>query len=138
VHTFEEWQYPIARATILIADDFAEWRVRVRKILCGRPECQIIGEACDGVKAVQKALGLRPHLVILDIGMPLMNGLQAAVKIRKAVPSTKILFLTQDNDPDLTSAALSTGAEGYVLKMNAASELVSAISTAIRNGCPAN
>jgi len=67
-----------------------------------------------------------------------MNGLQAAVKIRKAVPSTKILFLTQDNDPDLTSAALSTGAEGYVLKMNAASELVSAISTAIRNGCPAN
>ena len=121
-------------ATILIADDNAEWRARVRELLRQRPEWQIIDEASDGVGALERTRDLCPELVLLDIGMPRMNGLQAAVEIRQAVPTTRILFLTQDNDPDLKTAALNVGAEGYVLKTKAASELFSAISTAIRNG----
>lgn len=121
-------------ATILIADDNAEWRARVRELLRQRPEWQIIDEASDGVEALERTRDLCPELVLLDIGMPRMNGLQAAVEIRQAVPTTRILFLTQDNDPDLKTAALNVGAEGYVLKTKAASELFSAISTAIRNG----
>jgi DNA-binding NarL/FixJ family response regulator len=112
----------------------AEWRGLVHKILRGQPEWQIIGEACDGLEGVQKALELRPAVVLLDIGMPGMNGIHAAIKISQAIPDTKIVFLTQDNDPELRSAALGLGVEGYVLKTNAATELCPAISTAIRNG----
>lgn len=131
-HTFEEERDAIVGATILIADDVAEWRVRVREILYSQPECRIVGEACNGVEAVQKTRELRPDLVLLDIGMPLMNGLQAAVRIRGAVPTSKIVILTQEDDPELRSAAISIGA-GYVLKINAASDLFSAISRALRN-----
>lgn len=134
MHTLEEPQSSFAQATILIADDLAEWRAQVREILHGRPEWQIIGEACDGVEVVQKALELRPDLVLLDIGMPVMNGIEAAVKIRDLVPVPQIVFLTQDNDPELRSAALTLGAEGFVLKTNAATELFPVISTALHNG----
>ena len=119
---------------ILLADDVSEWRARVREILRGRPDWQIIGEACDGIEAIQKASELRPDLVLLDIGMPVMNGLHAAAKIREAVHVPKIVFLTQDNDPDLRSAALTIATDGYVLKSNARTELVSALDTALRNG----
>ena len=122
------------QATILIADDVAEWRAWVREILCGKPEWQVVGEACDGVEVVRKTMELRPDLVLLDIGMPRMNGFEAAVKIREAVRVSKIVFLTQDHDPDLRSAALAMGAEGYVSKTNAATELCSAIATALGNG----
>ena len=138
MHTVEELRNSSARAKILIADDLAEWRARVRGILRGRPEWQIIGEACDGLQVVQKASELRPDLVLLDIGMPVMNGFHAAVKLREAAHVPKIVFLTQDNDPELRSAALTIGAEGYVLKTNAATELLSAISTALRNGLRTN
>lgn len=122
------------RATIVIADDSREWRVRVREILLARPEWQVADEAGDGFEAVQKAIELLPDLVLLDIGMPVMNGLQAAEGIRKATPVPKIVFLTQNNDTELRSAALNAGAEGYVLKVNAATELFSAIETALNNG----
>lgn len=119
---------------ILVADDMAEWRSQVREILCGWSEWQIIGEACDGLEAVQKALKLCPDLVLRDIGMPVMNGFHAAVKIREAAHVSKIVFLTQNDDPELRSAAVTVGADGYVLKTNAATELSSAISIALRNG----
>jgi DNA-binding NarL/FixJ family response regulator len=134
VQTVAGLQVSSVRATILIADDCAEWRALVHKILRGQPQWQIIGEASDGLEGVRKSLELRPDLVILDIGMPLMNGLQAAVKIRQAVPAAKIVFLTQDQDSELRSAALTIGADGYVLKTDAATELFPAISTAICSG----
>lgn len=123
-------------ATILITDDSPEWRVRVREILRPRPEWQIIGEACDGLEVVRKATELRPDLVVLDIGMRVMNGIQAAERIRKSTPAPKVVFLTQDNDTELRIAALNSSAEGYVLKANAATELFSAIATALSNGHP--
>jgi DNA-binding NarL/FixJ family response regulator len=87
------------QATILIADDFANWRARVRRILSGRPEWQIVGEGCDGVEAVLKAAELRPDIVLLDIGMPALNGIQAAEKIRQTTPGSKIVFLHRTTIP---------------------------------------
>jgi len=83
---------------------------------------------------VLKAAELRPDIVLLDIGMPALNGIQAAEKIRQTTPGSKIVFLTQDNDTELRrAAAFSTGAEGYVLKTNAVTDLFPAIATALCN-----
>ena len=88
------------------------------------------GEACNGQQAVQRTAELSPDLVLLDIGMPILNGIEAAKRIRSAFPGTKIIFLTRDHDADVRKAALDTGAGQYVLKANAASELLPAIDAA--------
>jgi len=124
---------PSAEATILIADDMAGWRVRVREILHGLPECQIVGEACDGLQAVQRVAELKPDLVLLDIGMPVLDGLRAASQIQRVSPHSKIVFVTQEDDADIQRAAIDTGALGYILKSNAASELLPTIIDALRN-----
>ena len=121
-------------ASILIVDDIAEWRARVREILEEQSEWQIVGEACDGFQAVQKATELHPDLVLLDIGMPVLNGLDAAAQIRRISTRSKIMFLTQEDDSDVRSAALAAGAHGYVLKINAESELLTTIAAVLRNG----
>jgi len=92
-----------------------------------RPGWQIVGQACDGLEAVQRSAELAPDLVILDIGMPFLNGIEAAKQIRQVSPATKIIFLTQDNDADLEKAALALGAEAYVVKSNVASALLPTI-----------
>jgi DNA-binding NarL/FixJ family response regulator len=112
---------------ILVADDFAEWRVRVRSMLQARPEWQVIGEACDGLEAVQRTTELRPDIVLLDIGMPMLNGIEAAKRIREHSPSSRIIFVTQESDADIRTAALATGAEGYLLKAHAMNELLPAV-----------
>ena len=71
---------------ILVADDFAERRVRIRSILKARPEWQVIGEACDGLQAVQTTTELCPDIVLLDIGMPILDGVEAAIRIRQGCP----------------------------------------------------
>ena len=116
---------------ILVADDFAEWRVRVRCVLEARPDWHIIFETSDGLQAVEKARELRPDIVLLDIGMPSLNGIEAATKIKQACAGSKIVFLTQNADREVVNAALATGAQGYVLKPNAATELIPAISAAL-------
>ena len=80
-----------------------------------RPEWQIICEASDGQQAVRKAQALRPDIVLLDIGMPLLDGNAAAAQIRKLSPRSRILFLTQDGDSELKREALATGVDGYVI-----------------------
>lgn len=118
---------------ILIVDDLEDWRVRVRSILQAQPDWQVVGEACDGLQALEKTAELRPDVVLLDIGMPILDGIKAAKRIRQQSPNSKILFLTQDGDNDIQTAALNLGAEGYVLKSKAASELVPTISAALNN-----
>jgi DNA-binding NarL/FixJ family response regulator len=118
--------------SILIADDSAEWRNRTRKILSTRSEWEIIAEACNGQEAVQFAADLRPDIVLLDIGMPVLNGIEAAVIIRQACPESRIIFVTMHNDEDITSAALEIGAVGYVLKTEAQSELALVIEAALQ------
>ena len=120
------------RLRILVADDIAQWRAKAHSLLKARPGWQVVGEACNGQQAVQRTAELSPDLVLLDIGMPTLNGIEAAKQIRNASPSTRIIFLTQDNDPDLRKAALDTGADQYVLKASAASELLPAIEAVCR------
>jgi DNA-binding NarL/FixJ family response regulator len=117
-----------------VADDFAEWRVQVRCVLQARPDWHIIFETSDGLQAVEKATELRPDVVLLDIGMPSLNGIEAATKIQQASSGSRIVFLTQNADSEVVNAALATGAQGYVLKLNAATELIPAITAALRDG----
>jgi len=119
------------RVRILLADDFAEWRVRVRSVLQTNAGLQVIGEACNGLEAVQKASALRPDIILLDIGMPVLNGIEAAIQIREASPGTRVIFVTQNNDAEIRTAAFAIGAEQYLLKANAARELLPAIEAAL-------
>jgi DNA-binding NarL/FixJ family response regulator len=127
---------PERSAAILVADDVLDWRVQIRSIVQRRPEWQVICEACDGVQAAEKATQLRPDIVLLDIGMPILNGIEAAKRIRQSSPASKIIFVTQDHDEDVRISALAIGAEAYVVKANAATELLPAIDAALRNGHP--
>ena len=120
----------MSNVSILVADDFAPWRLQLRDML-RRPEWHI-AEASDGVEAVKKATELRPDVVLLDIGMPLLNGIETAEKIREATPGSRIIFVTQDGDADVKAAALATGAKGYISKATAAGELLPAIEAVIR------
>ena len=124
---------PTPKVRILVADDLPVWRVGVRNLLRARPDWRII-EACDGHEAVQKATEFRPDIVLLDVGMPILNGFEAARKIRKATPSSKIIFVTLNGDDDLKTAALAMGAEAYLLKTNAVRELLLAIEAALGDG----
>ena len=94
----------MAAIRILVADDFEPWRRSVCSILKGQAELQVVGEAADGEEAVQKARTLKPHLILLDIGLPKMNGIEAAKRIRQLVPGARILFLTRNNDKDVVTA----------------------------------
>jgi two-component system NarL family response regulator len=89
-------------------------------------------EAADGFEAVQKAESIRPDIVLLDIGLPKLNGLNIAELIRKCSPESKIVFLTNETDPDVVKAALDTGAVGYVHKLQAGTELKTAVEAALR------
>lgn len=97
-----------------------------------RPEFQIVSEASDGLEAVEKAGELRPDVVLLDVGMPDLSGIEAAERIRQVSPESKIVFVSQNASEEVISAALAAGAEGYVLKLNAATELIPAIAAALR------
>lgn len=103
-------------------------------MLQARPEWQVIGEACDGLEAVQRTTELQPDIVLLDVGMPMLNGIEAAERIRRNSPTSKIIFVTQESDPDFRIAALSVGAEGYLLKAQAMHELLPAVEALSLNG----
>jgi DNA-binding NarL/FixJ family response regulator len=117
---------------ILIVDDFKDWRRQVLSLFQARPEWQVIAEAADGPEAIEKAEEFEPDLIVLDIGLPKLNGIEAARQIRKLSPSSKIVFLSQNNDHDVVRAALGIGAVGYVHKMDALSELLSAVYAVLR------
>jgi DNA-binding NarL/FixJ family response regulator len=113
---------------ILLVDDFVPWRRRVCAMLQKHRELQVIAEVGDGLEAVQKAGKLKPDLILLDIGLPKLNGLEAASRIREVAPDAAIIFLTENNDKDIAQAALSAGARGYVLKTDAGKELLRAVA----------
>lgn len=114
---------------ILVVDDSADWRRCVLEKLQENPSLQVIGVASDGLEAVLKAEELQPDLILLDIGLPKLDGIGAARQIRKVTPESKILFLSQERDPDIARAALSAGGHGYVVKSDAYRELFVAVQT---------
>jgi DNA-binding NarL/FixJ family response regulator len=121
-----------APVRVLVVDDYEPFRRFLCETLEARPELQVIGEASDGFQAVQKADELQPDLILLDIGLPKLNGIEAAHRISRLVPSAKILFISQESDTDVVAAALSNGAKGYLRKQNANSELLSAVEAVLQ------
>jgi DNA-binding NarL/FixJ family response regulator len=117
---------------ILLADDDANWRHEVQLLLQAQPEWQVICEVSDGLEAVHKGEEFKPDLFLLDVGLPNLNGIEAARRIRQLSPNTKILFLSFDNRLDVVEVALNTGAQGYVDKARAQSELIPAIAAVQR------
>ena len=96
------------------------------------PEVRLIGEAADGAEAVQKAVEFQPDLILLDSDLPKLSGIEAARQIRKVVPQSKILFVSQDSNPEVVQAAFQLGARGYVIKSDAARELLTAVKAVIQ------
>jgi DNA-binding NarL/FixJ family response regulator len=103
----------------LVVDDYEPFRRFICSTLRKRPELRIVGEVSDGLEAVQRAEELQPDLIVLDIGLPSLNGIEAARRIRKLSPKSKILFVSQESSADVVQEALSLGALGYVVKAHA-------------------
>jgi len=118
---------------VLVVDDHEAFRRFVCSTLERRPELQIVGKASDGLEAVQKAEALQPDLIVLDLGLPTLYGIEAARRIRKLSPESKILFVSQESSADVVQEALGLGALGYVVKAHAGSELLAAVE-AVRQG----
>jgi DNA-binding NarL/FixJ family response regulator len=117
---------------ILVVDDYEPWRDFVANTLKKEPDLEIIGKVSDGLAAVQQAQLLEPDLILLDIALPTLNGIEAAARIRDTSPSSKILFVSENRSADIAEKALSIGAGGYVVKSSAARELLPAIRAVLK------
>ena len=119
---------------VLVVDDYEPFRRFVCSTLQERPELMVIGEASDGLEAVQKADELKPDLILLDIALPTLNGVDVSRRISMIVPGAKILVVSQNDDADVARAVLSEGASGYVLKLDANRELLRAVEVVLQGG----
>jgi DNA-binding NarL/FixJ family response regulator len=118
---------------ILITDDHALVRRGLRAMLAAHSEWEVCGEASDGQEAVQKAMELKPDVVLMDISMPELNGLQATRQIREVLPQTEVLMLTMHDSHEIIRAARAVGARGYLVKSDSESHLIEAIRAVCRH-----
>lgn len=116
------------RPRVLLADDHRLLRDAFTRLL--EPTCEVVGAVADGRAVLTAAPDLRPDVVVLDIAMPLLNGLDAARKLRQTHPEVRVVFLTMNEDPEVAAEAFRAGASGYVLKNSAAGELLQAVHEA--------
>jgi len=114
----------------MLADDHTILLEAFRKLL--EPFFEIVGTASDGRALLEAAPNLKPDVIVVDVGMPLLNGLEAGLRLKEMMPSTKIIFLTMNDDPDLAMNAMRSGASGYLLKRSAAAELINAIHLSLK------
>ena len=121
----------MASFRVLIVDNFEPWRRFIARFLGEYPEWQIVGEAWDGLEGVQKSVELQPDLILLDLGLPKLNGIDAARKIRNIAPKSRILFVSENRCPELVQEALATGAYGYVVKSDAPFDLLPAMQAVV-------
>jgi len=122
------------RGRILIVDDHDVVRRGIRSVISGDPELEIIGEAATGQDAIRRADELKPDLILLDISLPDISGIEVALRIRKLSAVPKILFLSQHDSIQVANEGLKTGACGFVAKADAARELPEAIPIVLRGG----
>jgi len=115
------------RITVLLADDNKVVRKEFRKILEHEADLEVVGEAKNGTEAVVMAKKLRPAVVLMDVAMPLLNGLQATDQILKAAPATKVLMLSAHSDEAYVAEAINSGAVGYLIKQASADSVCDAI-----------
>lgn len=116
---------------VLVVDDHARWRDTMCSVLKDCADCQLLCEAEDGIEAVQRATELQPQLILLDLELPHLNGIEAAKEITQSCPNSAILFVSMNNSAEIVSKALSTGAKGYLLKIDAGNELRPAIEAVL-------
>ncbi len=124
----------MAKIRVLIADDHAILREGIRALLKTADDIDVVGEAADGQQAIEQAERLRPDVVLMDVSMPGLGGLEATLELRKRQPDLRVLVLTQYEDREYLRRFLQAGVAGYLLKKTAGAELVSAIRAAARGG----
>jgi len=122
-----------SRAQILIADDHVVFGDGLRLLL--EKQYTVVGTVADGRALITEALRLKPDVIVVDIGMPLLNGLDAAERVREQLPKVKLVFLTMQDNPNLAAAALELGSVAFVLKHSAGSELLKAIDQVMQGKC---
>jgi DNA-binding NarL/FixJ family response regulator len=124
---------PLAVTRILSVDDFEPYRLFIVSLLHERSDLKVICGVSNGLEAVQKAQELKPDLILMDIGLPGLNGIEAARRILTLVPGSKIIFLTQESSPEVIDEAISLGAWGYVLKIQAEVDLLAAVDAVLQD-----
>jgi DNA-binding NarL/FixJ family response regulator len=117
---------------ILMVEDFEPYRTYVASLLKEKSGLRLVSEVGDGLQAVEKAQELRPDLILLDIGLPGLNGIEAGRQILKIIPESKIVYLTQETSADVVREAFNVGARGYVVKSQAGRELLEAIDAVLQ------
>lgn len=122
---------PTASVRVLVVEDHEPYREFVLSALQARPEFQVISQVADGAEAVQSAEELQPDLILLDIGLPGLNGFEAARRILHQCPASKILFLTQEKSDEFVFEAFKIGASGYIVKTDAASDLLPGLDSVV-------
>jgi DNA-binding NarL/FixJ family response regulator len=118
------------RPRVLLADDHRLLREAFARLI--EPDCEVVGAVGDGRAVLADAPRLRPDIVVMDVAMPLLNGLDAARQLRQLMPKVKVIFLTMSEDPDVAAEAFRAGAAAFLLKTSAASELLTAIAEVSR------
>ena len=122
------------KISVLLADDHVVLRSGLALLLNGQAELEVVGEASTGIEAIELATELQPALILLDLNMPGLNGLDALPTIKQESPDSKILILTMHNDPEYLRQAIKMGASGYILKKAADTELLSAMQAVLQGG----
>ncbi len=122
----------MSRIKVLVADDHALLREGIKAILSLHDDVEVVGEASDGMDAIQKTLKLKPDIVLMDIAMPGLGGLEATVEIKKTAPNVKILVLSQYDDREYVSRLIKAGVSGYILKHAVGTDLLSSIRAVAR------
>jgi DNA-binding NarL/FixJ family response regulator len=117
---------------VLVVDDFRPFREFVCSTLEKKPQLQVICKAQDGSEAVELARKLQPDLIVIDVGLPKIHGIEAIRQIREHVPNSIVLFVSQNSDADVVQRALEVGGRGYVLKAQAGSDLLPAVEAVLR------
>ena len=120
-------------ASVLVVDDFELFRRAVCLTLEKIPGLQVVGEVSDGLEAVRRAEELQPDLILLDVGLPSLGGMEAARRIRWLSPASKIIFVSLESSAELVQEALSIGAVAYVMKMRVVTDLLAAIDAALED-----
>ena len=119
---------------VLLVEDFTPYRTFIRSLLGGNGYFEVVGEASDGLEAIQIAQQLGPDVILMDIGLPKLNGLDAARRIRELLPASKIVFLTQEAGDEVVQEAFRIGALGYIQKDQAGADLLEVLKTTLGNG----
>ena len=117
--------------SVLLVEDFGPFRALVSSLLREKPDFEVVSEASDGLEAVRCAEELDPDLILMDIGLPGLNGIEAARRIRELAPRSRIVFLTQEGSSEVVEEALSSGALGYVHKPRAGNDLFPAVAAVL-------